>query len=80
MSEGKSIIGKILVVIAIVGCLYGAYYFLFRKESSKEPDAPSGATQAAGSSQYKGNAVCEPPPSEVINNLLAIWHRSQGGR
>ena len=41
MSEGKSIIGKVLVVVAIVGCLYGAYYFLFKKGSSNEPDAPS---------------------------------------
>jgi len=57
MSEGKSIIGKVLVVVAIVGCLYGAYYFLFSKESSKDPDAPSSASQAAGSSQYKGSGV-----------------------
>lgn len=30
--------------------------------------------------QIEPGSTCEPPQSEVINNLLAIWHRSQGGR
>jgi len=58
MAEGKpSLLGKIIIVVAIVGCLYGAYYFLVKKDSGKESDSPTGTTKAADSSQWKGNAV-----------------------
>ena len=58
MAEGKpSLLGKILVVLIIVGCLYGAYYFLLRKDPAKDTDAQSGTASAASSSQFKGNAV-----------------------
>jgi len=30
--------------------------------------------------QIEPGSTCEPPRAEVINNLLAIWQRSQGGR
>src|SRR5262249_2073729 len=30
--------------------------------------------------QIEPGSTCEPPKAEVINNLLAIWQRGQGGR
>ena len=30
--------------------------------------------------QIEPGSTCEPPRAEVLNNLLAIWQRSQGSR
>src|SRR5262249_25705682 len=30
--------------------------------------------------QIEPGSACEPPKAEVVNNLLAVWQRNQGGR
>src|SRR6185295_18534745 len=58
MSEGKlSLVGKIIIVVIIVGCAYGAYYFLIGKKSAGDPNQQPGQVKSAESSQWKGNAV-----------------------
>ncbi|HEV8487383.1 MAG TPA: substrate-binding domain-containing protein, partial [Blastocatellia bacterium] len=58
MSEGKlSLVGKIIIVLVIVGCAYGGYYFLIRKKPADDPNQQPGQARAAESSQWKGNAV-----------------------
>src|SRR5215831_3351067 len=58
MSEGKmSLTGRIIVVLAIVGCLYCAYYFLIRKGSLEDDGKNSGASSASSSSQPRGAVV-----------------------
>src|ERR1700755_1508725 len=58
MAEGQSsLLGKIIVVVAIVGCLYGAYYFLLKNPPPDDTDPQSNNGKPADSSQYKGNAV-----------------------
>ena len=57
MPDGKqSLMGKILIVLVIVGCAYGAYYFLVKKGSSDDPGS-SDASKSAQSSQWKGSQV-----------------------
>ncbi|HMG33866.1 MAG TPA: substrate-binding domain-containing protein [Blastocatellia bacterium] len=56
MSEGKmSLTGRIIIVLVIVGCAYGAYYFLWRKgpDESKDP----AAAKTSESNQWKGATV-----------------------
>jgi Ca-activated chloride channel family protein len=58
MSEVKSsLVGKVVLVLVIVGCLYAAYYFLIRKESPDDVQPRSDSVKAADSSQWKGNPV-----------------------
>lgn len=45
----------------------------------KFPESPFTIYQKNGL-QVDIPSVCEPPKAEVINNLLAIWQRNQGGR
>ncbi len=43
------------------------------------PESPFEKYQPYGIAVDLGQ-MCEPPRAEVINNLLAVWQRSQGGR
>lgn len=58
MPEVKSsLLGKIILVVVIIGSLYAAYYFLSKKDSPKESDSQTGTAKAADSTQWKGNPV-----------------------
>src|SRR5215813_8274661 len=57
MSETRmGLAGRIIIVLLIVGCAYGAYYFLVRGKSSSEENHDPGA-KASESNQWKGAAV-----------------------
>jgi ABC-type sulfate transport system substrate-binding protein len=43
------------------------------------PESPFTLYQKYGL-QIEPGSTCEPPRAEVINNLLAIWQRAQGGK
>jgi len=43
------------------------------------PESPFTLYQKYGL-QIEPGSTCEPPRAEVINNLLAIWQRGQGGK
>jgi hypothetical protein len=43
------------------------------------PDSPFAVYQKYGL-QIEPGSTCDPPKAEVINNLLGIWQRAQGGR
>ncbi|KAF0249009.1 MAG: hypothetical protein FD167_1588, partial [bacterium] len=59
MAEDKMpFIGKLIILIVIVGCLAGGYYFLAGKSSnsSSTPNDTPNSTSTS-SNQWKGNAV-----------------------
>src|SRR5262249_45063087 len=58
MSEGKmSLTGRVIIVLLIVGCAYGAWYFLVRKGPDADGKDPgSAATPAKGSAVEIGIA------------------------
>lgn len=57
MPNGKqSLIGKVIIVLIIVGCAYGAYYFMVKKKSSDDSGSTD-AAKSAQSSQWKGSTV-----------------------
>lgn len=57
MPEGKlTLLGKVVVVLLIVGCGYLAYYFLVQKKTD-DPSASDPGSKQAESNQFKGNAV-----------------------
>ena len=51
----KSLAVKILIVLIIIGCFYGAYYFLFKRSPAKDTDSSS--STSADSNQWKGGVV-----------------------
>jgi hypothetical protein len=58
MATGKSnLLGRIVIVLAIVGCLYGAYYYYRNKSGGDSGQQPVGSPPASGNS--KG------PPAEI---------------
>jgi hypothetical protein len=59
MASGKSsLFLRITVVLAIVGCLYAAYYYLYRgKAGAGAPDGQQGGAASSGSAGGKGPAV-----------------------
>src|SRR5215831_9845575 len=50
MASGKSsLFARILIVLAIVGCLYAAYYYLYRNKSNDSDRQGSGSSASSGS-------------------------------
>src|SRR5262249_14840483 len=57
MPEGKlTLKGRIIIVLIIVGCLYGVYYFVMNRPS-KDTKEQVLTTKGNDSSQWKGDSV-----------------------